>query len=86
MKKKRIYTTLIKNYVVFISFMLLICVISILLFVVLMSISAMEQKLPAITADVVVRENYKDIDISDIKLLDGWVEILDENNRVIIPL
>ena len=83
MKKKRIYTTLIKNYVVFISFMLLICVISILLFVVLMSISAMEQKLPAITADVVVRENYKDIDISDIKLLDGWVEILDENNRVI---
>lgn len=83
MKKKRIYTTLIKNYIVFISFMLLICIISFILFGVLMSKSAMEQKLPAITADEIVKENYKDIDISDIKLLDGWVEILDENNRVI---
>ena len=68
MKKKRIYTTLIKNYIVFISFMLLICIVSFILLGVLMSKSAIEQKLPAITADEIVKDNYKDIDISDIKL------------------
>lgn len=83
MKKKKIYTTLIKNYIVFISFMLLICIVSFILLGVLMSKSAIEQKLPAITADEIVKDNYKDIDISDIKLLDGWVEILNENNKVI---
>lgn len=86
MKKKRIYTTLIKNYIIFISSMLLICVFSFILLAVLMNKSVMEQKLPAITADAIVKENYKDIDISDIQLLDGWVEILDENNRVIHTL
>jgi signal transduction histidine kinase len=83
MKKKRIYTTLIKNYIVFSSFMLLICIVSFVLLGILMSNSSMEQQLPAITADTVVRENYIDMDISDISLLGGWVEILDENNRVI---
>ncbi|NLF50993.1 MAG: HAMP domain-containing histidine kinase [Leptolinea sp.] len=83
MKKKRIYNTLIKNYIIFISSMLLICIVSFILLSVLMSKSVTEQKLPAITADAIVKGNYKDIDISDIRLLDGWVEILDENNRVI---
>ncbi len=83
MKKKKIYTTLIKNYIVFISFMLLICIVSFILLSVMMSKSVTDQKLPAITADAIVKGNYKDIDISDIKLLDGWVEILDENNKII---
>lgn len=68
---------------IFISSMLLICLFSFILLATLMSKMAKEQKLPAITADAIVKGNYKDIDISDIKLLDGWVEILDENNRVI---
>jgi signal transduction histidine kinase len=83
MKKKRIYTTLIKNYIVFISFMLLICILSFILLEVLMSGSVAGQKLPAITADAIVKENYRDIDASDIELLGGWVEILDENNSVV---
>lgn len=68
---------------IFISSMLLICLFSFILLATLMSKMAKEQKLPAITADAIVKGNYKDIDISDIKLLDGWVEILNENNRVI---
>ena len=68
---------------IFISSMLLISLFSFILLATLMSKMAKEQKLPAITADAIVKGNYKDIDISDIKLLDGWVEILDENNRVI---
>ncbi len=82
-RKRNLHVTLIKNYVVFVIIMLAAAMLS-LVFLGLSLASSMEgEAAPLLTADMVARPDYEQTDISDIALTGGWVEIIDEDNRVI---
>lgn len=48
-----------------------------------MSSSMSKGMIPKIMADMIVKEDYFEIDTSDIELVDGWIEILNDKNEVI---
>ncbi len=83
MKKRNLHGMLIKNYVVFVIIMLGVALLSLVFLGLSLNSSMSDEPFPALTADAVVRADYKQIDISDIALIGGWVEILDEQNRVV---
>lgn len=83
MKKRRLYNTLIKNYVVFTSLVIIIFIFAALFTVRQMAQSMNKEEFPKIIADYIVKADYRAIDSSDIELVDGWIEILDESNTVI---
>ena len=83
MKNKKIYKTLMKNYIVFVLIIIAICISTVIFFAMEMKWTMESGKFPHVTADKIVRADYENIDVKDIKAIDGWVEILDENYNVV---
>ncbi|MCX7922583.1 MAG: HAMP domain-containing histidine kinase [Clostridia bacterium] len=83
MKTKKIIRMLIKNYIIFVILVVLICVASFVFMAIQMEKSVKEGQFPRIVAGMIVREDYESIDSSQVEEMDGWVEILDSDNRVI---
>ncbi|HEX2944663.1 MAG TPA: HAMP domain-containing sensor histidine kinase [Clostridia bacterium] len=75
--------TLIKNYVVFVLIMLAVAFSTLLILGLMISSTMSREETPKITANDTARPDYGNVDISDIKLMGGWVEVLDEDNKVI---
>ncbi|MBS4538395.1 HAMP domain-containing histidine kinase [Clostridium sp. D2Q-11] len=80
---KKLYSTLIKNYVFFSLTIVLIVIIAFIFLGVFMERSVQDGELPNIRATDIVQADYKKIDISDIILLGGWLEILDTDRNVV---
>lgn len=83
MRKGNLHGMLIKNYVVFVIIMLGLALLSLVFLGISLNSSMSDEPFPALTADAVVRTDFEHIDISEIALIGGWVEILDEENRVV---
>ena len=83
MKKRTLHGTLIKNYVVFVIILLVAAALSILFLAALLTGSMSDEDLPPLTAEQMAGPDYEQMDITEITLMGGWVEILDEDNRVI---
>ncbi|OPJ57599.1 HAMP domain-containing sensor histidine kinase [Clostridium oryzae] len=82
-RKKTLGWFLIKNYIMF-SFVLIVIVTVIYNLVFSFARSINNQILnKAIFAENIVRSDYKNIDINNLKDISGWIEILDRNNKVI---
>lgn len=83
MKKRNLHGMLIKNYVVFVIIMLGVALLSLVFLGLSLNGVMSDEPFPLLTADAVAKADYERIDISDIALIGGWVEILDEENRVV---
>jgi hypothetical protein len=68
---------------VFTSLVIIIFIFAALFTVRQMAQSMNKEEFPKIIADYIVKADYRAIDSSDIELVDGWIEILDESNTVI---
>jgi len=82
-RKRSLHGTLIKNYVAFVIIMLAAAVLSLIFLAILLNRIMAGEDAPPLTAEQVARPDYEQIDITDISLVGGWVEIIDEDNRVI---
>lgn len=77
-KSKPLHSSLMKNYIITIVITTLLfiislaCIIGALVEIVINN----KQDIPKTTAKSIVRSDYKNIDISDLKAVNGWVEIL----------
>ena len=80
--KKGILSSLIKNYILFAlaSVILSIFILFLMLYNLNMDFDDSDLK---ILPSQIVKEDFTEIDIEQIEYLDGWIEILDENNKVI---
>jgi len=83
MKNKKIFSTLMKNYIVFVLISIVICVSTVIFLAIQMEKTMDMGRFPRITADKVLRSDYENIDIKDIKAINGWIEILDEDYNVV---
>ena len=83
MKSRKIYKTLMKNYIIFVLIIIAICISTVVFLAIQMERTMDIRMLPRVTADKVVRADYENIDIKDIKTINGWIEILDEDYNVI---
>ncbi len=82
MKKKTISQFVIKKYFIF-SFRLLLGVLILYALISLLSKNSIDNLLDGISAEKLVKVDYENIDTSSLENLDGWIEILDDNNDVI---
>lgn len=83
--KRKLYSTLIMNYILF-SFVTFVLMISILIFGFIQLINYLKTIDPAFNgnqARVLEKGEFENLDIRLIEDLDGWIEIVDENNKVI---
>lgn len=83
MRKRNLHGTLIKNYVVFVIIMLAAAALSMMFLGIMLTRRMEGEDFPSLTADQAARPDYEQIDITEIDLVGGWAEILDEDNRVI---
>ncbi len=77
-----IFSLLIKKYILFV-FVLIVLLIMSVLFIRIHIDNVEKENHPKIKPMDVVRPDYENIDIKDIAVLGGWVEILDENRKII---
>lgn len=82
MKKKTISQFVIKKYFIF-SFRLLLGVLILYALISILSKNSIDNLLDGISAEKLVKVDYENIDTSSLENLDGWLEILDDNNDVI---
>lgn len=82
MKKKTISQFVIKKYFIF-SFRLLLGVLILYALISILSKNSIDNLLDGISAEKLVKVDYENIDTSSLENLDGWIEILDDNNDVI---
>lgn len=82
-KRESIFSELIKKYIAFVLAEIAALVLISAFTSFQISSSAENGKLPKLTAADIVNRDYKNMNISDIKKLKGWVEIVDENMKVI---
>ena len=82
MKKKTISQFVIKKYFIF-SFRLLLGVLILYALISLLSKNSIDNLIDGISAEKLVKVDYENIDTSSLENLDGWIEILDDNNDVI---
>jgi len=75
--------TLIKNYVIFVLIMLAVAFLTLLILGLMIGSAMSREEAPKITANDAARPDYENADISEIKLMGGWIEVLDEENKVI---
>ena len=83
MRKRSLHGTLIRNYIAFVVIMLAAAALSFMFLGILLNRTMEGEDAPPLTAEQVARTDYEQIDISGISLVGGWVEILDEDNKVI---
>lgn len=82
MKKKTISQFVIKKYFIF-SFRLLLGVLILYALISILSKNSIDNLLDGISAEKLVKADYENIDTSSLENLDGWIEILNDNNDVI---
>jgi signal transduction histidine kinase len=82
-RKRTLHGTLIKNYVVFVIIMLAAAALSLFFLGLSLTAGMPAEDAPPLTAEQVAGPEYEQMDITDIALMGGWVEILDDDNRVI---
>lgn len=82
MKKKTISQFVIKKYFIF-SFRLLVGVLILYALISLLSKNSIDKLMEGVSAEKLVKADYENIDTSSLENLDGWIEILDDNNDVI---
>lgn len=80
--KKGILFSLIKNYILFALASVIISVFIIFLMIYKLNMDFDHSDLKILPSQI-VKENFTEIDIGQIEYLNGWIEILDENNKVI---
>lgn len=80
-KPKTLGRFLTKKYIT--TSLLLLVLVSIFGTIAQFFISSTNEMVKSLCAQTIVRPDYKKIDISTLKDLDGWLEILDEENNVI---
>lgn len=78
-----LHRTLIKNYVIFVLIMLAVAFLTLLILGLMIGSTMSRAEMPEISANDVARPDYENADISDIALMGGWVEVLDEENKVV---
>ncbi len=83
MKKKRIFSTLIKNYIIFTTIVVFIVIITITVIGFSLSLFMEDEPFPMITADSLARADYENMDLEHLEIAEGWIEILDEDGDVI---
>ena len=83
MKNKRIFSTLIKNYIVFTTIVVFIVIITITVIGFSLSLFMEDEPFPMITAESLARADYENIDIQHLEIAEGWVEVLDEEGEII---
>ncbi len=82
-KNKRIFASMVKNYMLSVFLMLLVALIIGVGAMMLIGKDMEAGKGPQVVASSVVREDYENIDMKDIRAISGWVEILDEDLNII---
>lgn len=82
MKKKTISQFVIKKYFIF-SFRLLASVLILYGLLSVLSKNSIDGLMDGVSAEKLAKPDYENIDISSLENLDGWIEILDDNNDVI---
>lgn len=82
MGKKRIFSTLIKNYILFTTILILIVIITMVMAGSTLTWLMSDESMPNITPESIVRPDYEKIDITDLEIAGGWVEILDVQGKV----
>jgi signal transduction histidine kinase len=80
--KKGILFSLIKNYILFALASVIISVFIIFLMIYKLNVKFDDSDLKILPSQI-VKEDFTEIDIEQIEYLNGWIEILDENNKVI---
>ncbi len=83
MKKKRIFSTLIKNYILFTTIVVFIVLITIAVVGFSLSLFMEDEPFPMITASSLAKADYENMDLTHLDAAEGWVEVLDENGDVI---
>lgn len=83
MKKKRIFSTLIKNYILFTTIVVFIVLITIAIIGFSLSLFMEDEPFPMITASTLAQSDYENMDLTHLDIADGWVEVLDEDGNVI---
>lgn len=82
-RSESIFLSLIKKYITFVLIIIISLILTLAFIVNQINISSRNGNLPKITSEAVVRSDYKNMDTGDIEALKGWVEILDEDMKVI---
>lgn len=85
-KSKGIFSSLVIRYIVFVLIFIVSVVLTVVFIYFRISVSASNGQVPKLTTIDIVRADYENIDVKDIENLSGWVEILDENMKVIFVL
>lgn len=83
MKKRSVFQTLIKNYVLFTAVLVLIVLLTIFLSAVFLTSSMQDETMPKITAEDLVTADYESIDMTDLSIAGGWIEIINHQGDVI---
>lgn len=84
MKKnsKGLFSQLVKNYITFVLVLIAILAVS-NAFIKQNLREYIEEYFPEFFAEQIIRPDYKNIDISDIQGLDGWIEIVDLDGNIV---
>ncbi len=83
MKNKRgIFSSLIKNHTLFVLSSVLLSLFLVFVFLFKLSIDLKDSNFKVLPSQL-IQADFKRIDSKQVESLDGWIEILDENNKVI---
>lgn len=83
-RSKKMATQLFKNYILFLIILIGIFMLCIAALSFYISINEKNSTTINTTADYIIRQNYKDIDVSNIIKHKGYVEVLDKNLKIIM--
>ncbi len=83
MKKKRIFSTLIRNYILFTSILVVIVVLTLIASGIALTWMMEDEEMPMITAERLVNPDYEAIDMGDLSLAGGWIEVLDQDGNLL---
>ena len=83
-KSKKMATQLFKNYILFLIILIGIFMLTIGALLFYLSINYKDSPTVNTTAEHIIKQNYKDINVSDIIKYKGYVEVLDKNLVIVM--
>lgn len=83
-KSKKMETQLLKNYILFLFILIVIFMLTMVSLLFYYSINYMDSTTDSNTAEEIIKQNYKDINVSNFIKYKGYVEVLDKNLVIIM--
>ena len=83
-KSKKMATQLFINYILFLIILIAIFMLTMVALLFYFSINYMDSPTDNTTAEYIIRQNYKDINVTNFIKYKGYVEVLDKNLVIVM--